>query len=393
MLNDRMFKKVCRLFQAFAKRDHRCRRKLRSWEDFKRVPIVKRDDIKAFIKEGLVCCPYNIAATSGSTSSRMIVVHSRDAYEAHLRRLVKLYRYAGVKEGMLCLNLCAYELNSGGRLMEAAFKAARVGVIPFGPVSTREKILEAVDVIKVLKPGVINAYTNQLFDLFSILKKKHPIRQCIVNGEPLWDDYRNRVESMGGIQIHDHYGAMEISGLAIAVDPHDEYMRIVSDGLLIEVLADSGDVSETGKGKLLVTDTDNVSMPFIRYCVGDEVEVLRRKGALWMKVLGRAEDSVLINGVVVQKKELIRAANSFLGHPNFFFVIDKDPLRYDDTLIINVVNEEFEQTPELIESVVQSVGLDRCISVRVHRGIVPRTSNGKIRYFVDARKRSGKIRS
>ena len=40
--------------------------------------------------------------------------------------------YAGVKEGVLCLNLCAYELNSGGRMMEAAFKAAGAGVIPLG---------------------------------------------------------------------------------------------------------------------------------------------------------------------------------------------------------------------------------------------------------------------
>ena len=147
----------------------------------------------------------------------MLIAHSRKAYEAHLRRLVKIYRHVGVKEGMLCLNLCSYELNSGGRLMEAAFKAAGAGVIPLGPISTPDKVLEAARLIEALKPVMINAYTNQLFDLFALLGRKHSIRRCLVNGEPLWPDYRKRIEQMGGVHIHDHYGAMEVSGLAIAL--------------------------------------------------------------------------------------------------------------------------------------------------------------------------------
>ena len=118
-------------------------------------------------------------------------------YEAHLRRLVKIYRHVGVKEGALCLNLCSYELNSGGRLMEAAFKAAGAGVIPLGPISTPDKVQEAARLIELLKPDMINAYTNQLFDLFAVLGRKHSIRRCLVNGEPLWPEYRQRIEQMG----------------------------------------------------------------------------------------------------------------------------------------------------------------------------------------------------
>ena len=45
---------------------------------------------------------------------------------------------------------------------------------------------------------MINAYTNQLFDLFALLGRKHSIRRCLVNGEPLWPEYRKRIEKMGG---------------------------------------------------------------------------------------------------------------------------------------------------------------------------------------------------
>lgn len=386
MFSAKTLKKVSRLLQVFSKRDPRRRLRLRSWEDFKSIPISGRKDVKAFVKAGLVQNVFNVTATSGSTSSRMMVAHSRKAYESHLRRLIKLYRHIGVKEGMLCLNLCAYELNSGGRLMEAAFKAAGCGVIPLGPTSSPEKILEAAQLIETLKPGMINAYTNQLFDIFALLGRKHSIRRCLVNGEPLWPAYRKRIEHMGGVHIHDHYGAMEISGLAVALESDDEYMRVVADGLLLEVMKDSGKASETGIGTLLVTDMDNVSMPFIRYRLGDQVELARRQGALWIKVLGRTDDSLLVNGVVILKQELIRVVNDFLGHPRFFFVVDKHALKYHDKLIINVVGGIHQQFKSLSESVIKSVGIDRCIDVRVHQGGIPRTTNGKIKYFIDARK-------
>ncbi len=388
MFNAKTLRKVSRLLQVFSKRDPHYRIRLRSWKDFESIPVLGREDIKAFVKAGLVQDAFNVTATSGSTSSRMMIAHSRKAYESHLHRLIKLYRHIGVKEGMLCLNLCAYELNSGGRLMEVAFKAAGCGVIPLGPTSTLEKILEAAQLIKALKPVMINAYTNQLFDIFALLGRKHSIRRCLVNGEPLWPAYRKRIEHMGGVHIHDHYGAMEISGLAVALNPDDEYMRVVADGLLLEVMGDSGEALETGVGTLLVTDMHNVSMPFIRYRMGDQVELVRRQGALWIKVLGRTDDSLLVNGVVVLKSELIQVVNDFLGHPRFFFVIDKHPLKYYDKLIINVAGGTLQQFKPLRESVIKSVGIDRCIEVRAHQGVIPRTINGKIKYFIDARKKA-----
>jgi phenylacetate-coenzyme A ligase PaaK-like adenylate-forming protein len=386
MSNAQAISKIRKLFKVFSVRDHRYRMPLGSWEDFKSIPISAREDLKAFAESGLVKNAFNITATSGSTSSRMIIAHSRKAYETHLRRLVKLYRHIGVKEGMLCLNLCAYELNSGGRMMEAAFKSAGSGVIPFGPISTPDQVHEAVRLIEMLKPAMVNAYTNQLFDLFAVLGRKHSIRRCLVNGEPLWPEYRKRIEKMGGVAVYDHYGAMEISGLAVALKPDDEYMKVVADGLLLEVLEDSGKASAIGIGTLLVTDLDNISMPLIRYRIGDRVKLVRRSGSLWIKVLGRTEDSLLINGVVVLKQELIRAVNNFLGHPRFFFVLDKHPEKYHDKLLINVADGNPTQFQALTKSVVKAVGADNCIDVRIHQGAIPRTLNGKIKYFIDARK-------
>ena len=386
MFNTQALKKVSQLFQIYSKRGLRYRKELHGWEDFQRIPVSGREDLKAFIKAGLVRDAFNVTATSGSTSSRILIAHSRKAYETHLGRLVKIYRHVGVKKGMLCLNLCSYELNSGGRLMEDAFKAAGSGVIPLGPISTPVQVLEAARLIKLLKPVMINAYTNQLYDLFAALGRKHSIRLCLVNGEPLWPDYRRRIEEMGQVRVHDHYGAMEISGLAIAVESDDAYMKVVADGLLLEVLEESGKVSKTGTGDLLVTDLENISMPIIRYRLGDRVELLSRQRGLLIKVLGRSQGSLLINGVVVDKEELIRSVNDFLGHPRFFFVVDKHPLQYYDKLMLNVVGGTIKELQALPSVMVRAVGIDNCADARGYEGAIPRTINGKIRYFVDVRR-------
>ena len=39
-------------------------------------------------------------------------------------------------------------------------------------------------------------------------------------------------------------------------------------------------------------------------------------------------------------------------------------------------------------AVVKTLGVDHCIDVRTHEGTIPRTLNGKIKYFIDASNKS-----
>ncbi len=374
------------ILKVFAAQDKRYKVLLRSPKDLVKIPISQRADVKDLLDRGLIRGAFNVTATSGSTTSRLLITHSAQAHQVHLKRLVKLYRLVGARSGGLVLNLCAYELNSGGRLMEAAYKAAGCGVIPLGPISSKEKVMEAARLVKQLRPTMINAYTNQLFDLFSVIGHQHSIRRCIVNGEPLWPAYRKRIEQLGRVKVHDHYGAMEVSGFAIAVDSDDPWMRVVDDGLCLEVVDNDGRISSEGIGDLLVTDLYNTSMPFIRYRLGDRVELVRRKSILRVKVLGRSNDSLLINGVVVLRSSLIQTIGDLLKSPRFFCLITKDPHRYTDRMIVNVRGPIKPKKDDLAKTIAAAVGMDRCIEVRPFTGEIPRTINGKINSIIDARK-------
>ena len=65
MFNAQALKKVSQLLQVFSKRDRRYRIRLRSWEDFKGIPVSGREDIKTFTQAGALRDIFNMTATSG----------------------------------------------------------------------------------------------------------------------------------------------------------------------------------------------------------------------------------------------------------------------------------------------------------------------------------------
>lgn len=380
-------KKINKLLSKFAFLDkyNSTKLPLKNISDFKNVVFSTKDDLKNFKIDSYVSPVFNVTATSGTTASRLTVFHSRKCFKMHLRRVVKTYKSIGVKKGDLCLNICSYSLNSGGRIMEQAFMELGAGVIPYGIIKSKEELAEVVTLIKRLNPSVLNSYTNQLHDIFSLLKDKHNIKKSIVNGEPLFTSYRKEIEKLSGLRIYNNYGSMEFSGFAISNDSSGEYMRLYEDGLYFEVLKDNGKTAEVGKGKIVVTDLENHSMPFIRYVLGDLVEIVRTKKKKYIKVLGRTQDSIIINGIIYSNNEIIEIIQGILKHPNFFIVIDKDKVSYKDKIFINVLPQDKYKLNNA-KSVIYKLLFIGSINVRIYRGNISKTTTGKFKHIIDLRK-------
>jgi len=356
---------------------------LKSCGEFLKLPLMMRDDIRQFPPQGEV---FNVTATSGSSEKQMYILHPKDCYRTHLRRLVKIYKSCGMKPGDLCLNLCSYELNSGGRIMEQAFKTLGAGVIPLGSLTSPEKTKEAIALIKSLKPSFINSYTNQLYDVFSVLKRKHPVKSCILNGEPLYPWFKDRLRALSGTRIFDHYGAMEFSGFAIAEDPKDAFMRLFEDGLYIEILGEDGRTTELGEGRIVVTDLENTCMPFIRYVVGDRVHITKKGNAKYIRVLGRDADSLLIEGKIVSRRLVAETILRLLGHPRFFCIIDKDRRNFRDNITLHIPEKDVSASATLIKELGVRLHIAHLVTIRPHSGHVPKTSTGKYRHIMDLRR-------
>src|SRR3989338_10398956 len=158
-----LLKKVNELLFKFKHLDkyRNVRLPLKSIIEFKKLPFSTKSELKDF--DFMFCSSliFNVTATSGTITSRLIVCHTKNCYDTHLQRVLKTYRAIGVKKGDICLNLCSYSLNGGGRIMEEAFKEIGVGVIPSGSLDSKEKLIEVLDLVKRFKPNVLNSYTNK----------------------------------------------------------------------------------------------------------------------------------------------------------------------------------------------------------------------------------------
>lgn len=390
-MDKNIFRQMTSLLRWFAKYDQRWQmdKELKSYDQIKKIPVMLRQDLSSYVLQYGLNNASNISATSGSTSSSVLIGHGLLAYRAHLKRLVRLYKMLPVAQGSLCLNLCSYALNGGGRLMEAGYKGAGFRVVALGSLDMESRADELRRLVFRLRPVMVNAYASQLYRLFSVLGlDNHGIRLCVVNGEPLLRNYKKTIERSAGVEVFNHYGAMEVSGLALARRSGDIFMRVESSGLLLEVLKDNGQAGLYGRGALLVTDLFNRSMPVIRYQLGDRVDLVRRKDGLYVKVLGRLGGSFLFDGEVYATQELECAVAEVLNHGEYYFVIRKSEDTGKDSMELRIVGTKDKELLGCLEKVmIERFRFGRAVCVQYVSAAVPRTITGKIRRIMDLREK------
>jgi phenylacetate-CoA ligase len=94
---------------------------------------------------------------------------------------------------------------------------------------------------------------------------------CVVTtSDTLTPDAAHRIGGSLGVPVHSWYGSAELNGFVGGTLPGSR--RYVVNPLLVwcEVLADSGQPAVPGEtGRLVLTDLNNLVMPFIRYDTGD----------------------------------------------------------------------------------------------------------------------------
>jgi phenylacetate-coenzyme A ligase PaaK-like adenylate-forming protein len=213
------------------------------------------------------------------------------------------------------------------------------------------------------------------------------VKYSILNGEPLYPWFKDRLSAVSGTRIFDHYGAMEFSGFAIADSPQDPDMRLYENGLFFEVLQDDGNICACGQGRIVVTDLENTCMPFLRYLLGDRVAIVKKKKHKYIRVLGRQEDSLLIEGKITSRRMLTETVLRLLKHPRFFLVIEKDQKNFRDILTLNIPEPDLRLTDALFKEIGERMGLAHLVIVKPHSGNVPKTSTGKHRHIIDLRPR------
>lgn len=135
------------------------------------------------------------------------------------------------------------------------------------------KMIRFAEMLTRWRPTYINGYASAL-ELFSRFLLSHPelrIRPNAVKStaETLTDAQRSVIEQAFQAPVYNFYGSREINNLAAECLSH-EGLHINSLGRYIELIDENGKPVAAGKpGRVIVTDLTNLTMPFIRYEIGD----------------------------------------------------------------------------------------------------------------------------
>jgi phenylacetate-CoA ligase len=99
------------------------------------------------------------------------------------------------------------------------------------------------------------------------------LRETRTFGELLAPDIRESCRTAWNVPVTDVYSADEVGYIALQCPQHEHY-HVQSEGVVVEVLDESGDPCGPGKvGRVVVTALHNFALPLVRYELGDYAEV------------------------------------------------------------------------------------------------------------------------
>ena len=132
-----------------------------------------------------------------------------------------------------------------------------------------------VKTINRIEPAYIEGYTASLVNASRLIKNSGLAINCrpkaiIATSEDLLEHHRALIESVFRCKVFNRYGSREFSGAVAQECGHCGGLHVNTSLCLLEVVDKDGEpVGEGEGGKVLITDLNNYTMPFIRYDIGD----------------------------------------------------------------------------------------------------------------------------
>ena len=157
-----------------------------------------------------------------------------------------------------------------------------------------------VRIIEEKNPEIIHGYLSAILQLAYFLdvnniKTINP-KVILPTTETLLPPYRIFLEKIFGCEVFDQYGCGECGSIAFECDKHSG-LHVAMEHCIMEIV----DKDSKGRGDVVVTDLDNMAMPFIRYRNGDQAEFTStkcscgRNSPLVKNILGRNTDTIILN--------------------------------------------------------------------------------------------------
>lgn len=271
-------------------------RDIRSWQDFKRLPILTKEDLieagTGAVNDRLKIDELLVSRSSGSTGEFVTIYLDPQAMVTQAIQAVRMIKEMcpcyGPLDRELLIYTSEYPYSSIGGLYRATYAHTLLST---------HQLLER---ISETRPTIIAVYPSILRDIVRVRGSNDPIRHVktiITNSEQSLQEERGHFARQLGCPVYDEFSSEELSSIAYQCR-HLQY-HVTQDSSYVEVLSPSADTDmPPGQlGEIVGTCLINTAMPIIRYRQGDLATLsyascpCGRTGPVLRALAGRKNDS------------------------------------------------------------------------------------------------------
>jgi phenylacetate-CoA ligase len=367
--------------------------------DLPGLPKVTKTDLWDGYPLGMLAVPIEecvvVHGSSGTSGRPTLVAYTSNDVDLWAHVVARGLVGAGGSKQSIIHNAYGYGLFTGGLGIHHGARALGATVVPMSGGQTARQLR----LIQDLKPQILTCtpsyaiYLGEAAVAEGIDPASLSLRVGLHGAEPWTASMRDQIESLLGIRALDIYGLSEVIGPGVACETLDSggWLHVQEDHFLVEALDPAGTPVPDGElGELVFTTLTKEALPLLRYRTGDLARLDRRPSGerttvRMSKIVGRADDMLIIRGVNVYPSEVeaVILGDKAVG-PQYLLVIDSRAAM--DRLIVCCESATSTVDPTgLADRLVGALSRRLSVSCDVHvvaPGTLPRTEVGKARRLI-----------
>ena len=239
-------------------------------ETFKRLPLLSKRDIKQNLN--MLVCPdlqprARLNSTGGSTGEPVQFYQDKNFSDIFYAAAIRHNCWSGWRSGLPVIRIWGNPADIKSGFLRNIHRRL-LGEFSVNSFQLDDKAFErACQILTKEKPSLLIGYASAVDAFAEYLRKtgrtlKHRLRGIITSAELLTEDMRNRIEETFGVRVYDRYGCRETGLIASQCEAGSYHVN--DENILVETVAIDNGVEE-----FVITDLNNLVMPFIRYRIGD----------------------------------------------------------------------------------------------------------------------------
>jgi len=371
-------------------------RDLRSWDDFRRLPLTRKSEL---VEDQAAHPPFGtnlsfpleryvrVHQTSGTTGTPLRWLDTQESWDWWARCWTLVLRAAGLGPGDRVFFPFSFGLFVG---FWAGFEGARaLGAlaIPGGGQDTAQR-LAAIESLGATAVCCTPSYALHLAEVAQergVDLSRLAVRATVHAGEPGAGipAVRARIESAWGARAYDHAGMTEMG--AYGFECAAQSGLHVNEGEFIAEIIDPLTGAPADEGELVLTNLGRAGSPLFRYRTGDRVRLARGPcpcGRTFVRleggILGRVDDMLIVRGVNVFPSALEGIVRRFSAVDEFMIEVYRRGQLDEVRLLLEVQGA----AASVVAAVQEAVRVD--LGIRVEA--VPVPGRSLPRYELKARR-------